>query len=250
MIIKQAVVDRRRVTWRSVPNLQSVPDTDESSLDLVNEAIDGRGNRSGPELDVETVLAWLNKQEDPVRGLLAEALSADMERVREQAREQGLAAGHGEGLERAAIGAQRLIDVLGLLARESKGQFEHECEVLQGSVVTVVEAVLRKIAGPLLASESAVVGATLEVLRQCTHGLDLRIFVSAADLLILEAARPQLTLALGQRPFELLPDDDLVAGGCRVEGSLGVVDGSLALQCEELCALLRDARGQRDGVQT
>jgi len=104
-------------------------------------------------------------------------LSGDVERVREQAREQGLAAGHGEGLERAAAGAQRLIDALGSLARESKAQFEHECETLRGSVVTIVEAVLRKIAGPLLASERAVVGATLEVLQQCTHGLNLKIFV-------------------------------------------------------------------------
>jgi len=249
MIIKQAVMDQRRVNWRSVTNLQPVPDADESPPDPLHEAIDGRSNRSGAGLDVEAVLAWLDEQEDPVRERLAEVLSSDVERLREQAREQGLAAGHGEGLERAAAGAQRLIDALGSIARESKAQFEHECEALRGSVVTIVEAVLRKIAGPLLASERAVVGATLEVLQQCTHGLNLKIFVCPADLPVVEAARPQLALALGQRPFELLPDEDLVAGGCRVEGSLGVVDGSLALQCEELCALLRDAREQREGLR-
>ena len=248
MIIKDAPVSARRVAWRSPRSpvaLAIMPAPDSKSSQETNDA----------RMSVDEVATWLATQGEATRAAvahelareLARELEPELENVRRWAYEAGLGEGRVQGLRQAQEQERQQLEVVAALSTECEQHFKVELERLQNFGITLVEEVVRKIAGPLLGSREAIVGAVTQVLARLPQERELCVGVSAEDLPVLESRREQLARALGERALRFRADDRVRMGGCIVESRMGVLDGRVELQLAEFCKLIRAEKNQQSG---
>jgi flagellar assembly protein FliH len=190
-------------------------------------------------LTLDIVLRWLEERDGVTRSRVAEALAEDIESVRATAREEGTAAGTAAGLAAAERRTQSAIAALEKMAQEAETAFQAELTTLSEACADVVCAALAKIAGPLLETREAALGAVLEVLNRVKDDREIRILVGVADLEALQAAEEQIAAAFGTRSFSLIADPRVKSGGCIVETSLGTLDGRFEIQWSALWDVLK-----------
>ena len=193
-------------------------------------------------LTFEAVAAWLAVQDEPTRNACASILSDELTNVHETARNDGRALGEAQGREQAQQENQRLLDGLAVIARAAEEELSREQSRLADLCAEIVGEAFAKIAGPLLSTRKAAVGAVTEVLRRVKEGRDLVVRVSPIDLPILQKEETRLAAAVPGRALKLVADARIELGGCIVESSLGTLDGRLDVQLRELYATLRAAR--------
>lgn len=193
-------------------------------------------------LTFETVAAWLAVQDEPTRTACASILSDELTHVHETARTDGRALGEAQGREQAQQACQRVLDGLAAVAKAAEEELTRERSRLADLCAEIVGEALAKIAGPLLSTRKATVGAVTEVLRRVKEGRDLAVRVSPADLPILQHEEKRLAAVVPGRALKLVADARIELGGCIVESSLGALDGRLDVQLRELYATLRAAR--------
>lgn len=161
------------------------------------------------------------------RALLTAAEDADATVSR--AREEGLAAGRKESVERADARTRLLQDALGRAVKA----FETRLDVLDGLSPALVRAALEKLLGDATnwtALSEAMVARHLGTLRRssvvsvCVSPEDYR---DAGDLRGLEVGGHRIVL-----------DPQLRAGACRIECKLGQLDLDVRQQWSELASLL------------
>jgi len=193
-------------------------------------------------LTFEAVAAWLAVQDEPTRNACASILSDELTHVHETARAEGHALGEEQGREQARQSCQRVLDGLMAVARAAEEELTQERSRLADACAEIVGEALAKIAGPLLSTRKAAIGAVTEVLKRVKEGRDLVVRVSPADLPILQQEEQRLAAVVPGRALQLVADARIELGGCIVESSLGTLDGRLDLQLRELYATLRAAR--------
>jgi flagellar assembly protein FliH len=192
--------------------------------------------------------------------LIVAAAQEEAERIKRDARLEGFAQGRTEGLARGtqegtAEGRQRahaehsaalqeLSRVLTLLIEQldrSRQELEAAAvrEVL-GLAVAIAERVTKRqgVLDPRVA-----VANVSEALKLVIHGSDVRIAVHPDQKAILEEALPSLRAQWsGLKHVELLADETLTPGGCRLYTTQGEVDGDLDGQLRRIVAdLLPDS---------
>jgi flagellar assembly protein FliH len=188
----------------------------------------------------DAVAKWL--EQDEARQQITEYLAQDLDRVRAEARAEGLAAGKSEGLAHARALSQSVIDTLGSLVSRAEVAFEAESAELATHCAEIVCAAMAKIAGPVLRMREAALGTVLEVIRQVKDDRELTIRVSEHDLPGLRESREDIERACAGRRFTLVADPKVDAGGCIVESALGSLDGRFDVQLRGLCETLRAAK--------
>jgi flagellar assembly protein FliH len=193
-------------------------------------------------LTFEAVAAWLAVQDESTRNACASILSDELTHVHETARAEGRALGEEQGREQARQSCQRVLDGLTAVARAAEEELTQERSRLADVCAEIVGEAFAKIAGPLLSTRKAAVGAVTEVLKRVKEGRDLVVRVSPADLPTLQQEEPRLAAVVPGRPLKLVADARIELGGCIVESSLGTLDGRLDVQLRELYATLRAAR--------
>jgi flagellar biosynthesis/type III secretory pathway protein FliH len=193
-------------------------------------------------LTFEAVAAWLAVQDEPTRNACASILSDELTHVHETARIDGRALGEAQGRDQAQQACQRVLDGLAAIAKAAEEELTQEHSRLADLCAEIVGEALAKIAGPLLSTRKAAIGAVTEVLRRVKEGRDLAVRVSPADLPILQQEEQRLAAVVPGRALKLVADARIELGGCIVESSLGALDGRLDVQLRELYATLRAAR--------
>lgn len=193
-------------------------------------------------LTFEAVAAWLAVQDEPTRNACASILSDELSCVHDAARIDGRALGEAQGREQAHQACQQILDGLAAIARAAEEELAREQAKLADLCAEIVGEVFAKIAGPLLSTRKATVGAVTQVLRRVKEGRDLAVRVSPSDLPILQQEETRLAAAVPGRALKLVADARIELGGCIVESSLGALDGRLDVQLRELYATLRAAR--------
>jgi flagellar assembly protein FliH len=202
-----------------------------------------------PPISLEAVLAWLSTRDEATRRALAAHLDPEIEDLRHVARKEGFAAGQAQGLSESRAQLQSVYDSLEVLVGSAGAAFEREAETLAGQCTDVVCEVLAKIAGPLLSTREAALGAVLGVIRRLQDGREIVIRVNAADLPMLQAAEPALAEVLGGRKFSIVADGNLLAGGCIVDSTLGSLDARFDIQLAAALETLRAARPRTEDPQ-
>jgi flagellar biosynthesis/type III secretory pathway protein FliH len=176
-------------------------------------------------------------------------LASDVTHIYETAKSDGFAAGQTAGAEAAQKNSRAEIEKLRDLAKAAELAYADDEEQLQAICVDVVAAALGKIAGPLLASELAAVGAVEEVLRRVKDGREITIRVARDDVAVMRKFESDLVDVLQGRKFEIVADGRVELGGCIVETKTGSLDGRLEVQLRELYETLRLAKlSAREGM--
>lgn len=195
-----------------------------------------------PRLDSELVRAWLAQQDDAVRREVARELAPDIAAEYAASRTQGWQEGRDEAATKASAEREAHAATLAQLAVELRSVAERQETALAASCVEIVLEVLKKIAGPALATPEAIEGAVTQILRRVKDATEVVIRVRPTELETLELARPALVQALGDAQLTLVADRRVQLGGCIVESKLGNLDGRLEVQLAELCETLRSAK--------
>ena len=205
-----------------ISNLPSSERVELESLDLV---------KLGPYL----LLLYAHESgETLVKDALAQA-----DRIREQSRLEGAAEGREEG-KREALPATVAFANAGqaLIVFEEQMIVHYTTEIVRLALEIAEKIVLRTVT-----AEPEMVAAVLYRARQeVTDARHIRVHLNAADYQLLAQMRPDL-LTMGNdggRSIEIVVDEELNRGGCRLETEIGVVDATVPTQLAELRRQLLD----------
>jgi flagellar assembly protein FliH len=201
---------------------------------------------SPPPLSLESVVAWLGRCDDASRTGLATYLATDIEDLRLEAQTDGFEAGRAQGMQEARAHMEESVTLLQSAARAAETALAAESAELADLCADIIVEALTKIAGPLLTTREATVGAVVQILKRVTDECELTIKVSHADLPVLQGMEDTLRRALGGRKFSLAADDSISLGGCVVGSQLGTFDGRVEVQLAGLLESIQVARTSRE----
>ena len=160
----------------------------------------------------------------PLGGAAAAMLptAGQLERLHQQAHEEGYAAGHREGSARAAAEAERLHQVVTALTEESRRFDQRLADELLGLALAISRQVLRQALNVhpelILASVNEVLGQ-LPLSNQRAH-----LVLHPEDAALVRAS---LGERLRQSGWEIIENAQLSRGGCRLEASECDIDATL-----------------------
>ena len=148
--------------------------------------------------------------------------AGQLERLHQQAHEEGYAAGHREGSARAAAEAERLHQVVTALTEESRRFDQRLADELLGLALAISRQVLRQALNVhpelILASVNEVLGQ-LPLSNQRAH-----LVLHPEDAALVRAS---LGERLRQSGWEIVENAQLSRGGCRLEASECDIDATL-----------------------
>ena len=194
------------------------------------------------ELTFEAVAAWLAVQDETTRKACASVLSTEITQVFAEARAEGMDAGRKAAERAAQMDVEARLALLGELSDAAETAYALECKQLELICVDVITESFANIAGPMLRSQEAALGAVQQVLKRVRDEREITIRVSRDDVAILQQHQPELADALSGRKFQIVADGRIELGGCIVETRLGSFDGRFEVQLRELYETLRLAR--------
>lgn len=192
------------------------------SLDLVN---------LGPYL-------LLLQAHEHVEKLTSDA-QAQADTIREQSRLTGAAQAREEAKQEtlpAAVAFANAGQALIVFEQQMIARYTPE-------MVRLALEIAEKVVHRVVAAEPEIVAAVLERARQeVNEARHICIRLNPKDRELLADIRPDL-LTLGHdagRVIEVVPDEDLTRGGCRIETEIGMIDATLPTQIAELRRQLLD----------
>jgi flagellar biosynthesis/type III secretory pathway protein FliH len=201
---------------------------------------------SPPALSIESVVAWLGRGDDASRTKLAAYLAPDIENLRFEAQTDGFEAGCAQGMQEARARMEESVALLQSATRAAQTALAAESAQLSDLCADIIVEALTKIAGPLLSTREATIGAVVQILKRVKEECELIIKVSHADLPLLQGMEDSLRRALGGRKYSLAADDSISLGGCVVGSQLGTFDGRIEVQLAGLLESIQVARAARE----
>jgi flagellar assembly protein FliH len=196
-------------------------------------------------MTLAAVCEWLERQSPETRATVARVLASDLTALQAAAQAEGFEVGKAYAIRELTERASSSLSALGRMASAAENAFALEATQLADSCADIVTEVFLKLAGPLLSTREAALGAVLAVLQRVKDEREVTIRVSEVDLPLLRTHEGTLREILGSRAWTLTADSRVSAGGCLVESSIGTLDGRLEAQLGKLCETLRVAKAAR-----
>ncbi|HWM69330.1 MAG TPA: FliH/SctL family protein [Steroidobacteraceae bacterium] len=194
----------------------------------------------------ESIVDWLEHSDGLSRASVAKYLASDIESLRLEAHADGFESGCAQGLQETRTRMEASAALLDSAVRAAKAALEAESAQLADLCADIIVAALTKIAGPILTSREAAVGAVVKILERVKDECELLIKVNHSDLPVLQELEGTLRRALGGRQFSIAADDSISLGGCIVGSQLGTFDGRVEIQLAGLLESIRGARQSRE----
>ena len=148
--------------------------------------------------------------------------AAQLERLQQQAHEEGYAAGHREGSDKAANATARLQQIVAALAAESQQLDQRVANDLLGLALAIAKQVVRQ---ALKLRPEVILVLVNEVLGQ------MPLSHQRARLMLHPEDAALVCLALGDRlkqsGWEVVQDAEISRGGCRLEATECEIDATL-----------------------
>ncbi|HUX24160.1 MAG TPA: flagellar assembly protein FliH [Burkholderiales bacterium] len=157
--------------------------------------------------------------------------AAQLERLHQQAHEEGYAAGHREGSARAAAETLRLQQILAALAEESRQFDQRVADELLGLSLRIAKQVLQQ---ALKLRPEVIVPLVNEVLGQLPLARQRACLILHPE----DAALVRLALGerLGQSGWDIIENAEISRGGCRLEAAECEIDASLERRWQRVTA--------------
>jgi flagellar assembly protein FliH len=203
---------------------------------------DSRPEPLRPALTVSEVCAWLMGEGEVARRTCASQLAPELDDLRAAARVEGYADGHAAAMREVEKQHAGALDRLAVVVRAFEVASERATEDLTNTCAAIVAEAFAKLAGELLVTPAATLGAVRSVLGRVRDGRHYTVYVHPSALAAVEAERGDLQAAIGNATIDLQGDAGLSSGGCRVESDLGTLDAAFDVQLQALIETLRAAR--------
>jgi flagellar assembly protein FliH len=157
--------------------------------------------------------------------------AAQLERLHQQAHEEGYAAGHREGSERAVAEGLRLQQIVAALTGESQQFDQRVADDLLGLALALSKQVLRQ---TLKLHPEVILAVVNEVLGQMPLSHQrARLILHPEDATLVRAA---LGERLKQSGWEIIQNAEISRGGCRLEAAECAIDATLERRWQRVVA--------------
>jgi flagellar assembly protein FliH len=170
---------------------------------------------------------------------LSAAACADAEKLRDAAVKEGVSQGREEGQQEVLPSAVAFANAGQALIVFEERMISHYAPEMVRLALAIAEQIVHK----AVAEDPTIVASVLEQARQeVLDARHIRIRLNPADHRVLAELRPDL-LRLGNdhgRVIEVVADEELSRGGCRLETEIGVVDATVPTQIAEVRRQLLD----------
>jgi flagellar assembly protein FliH len=183
---------------------------------------------SSPAMPKEQLTAYqrweLDSFDAPKTGPTAAILptAAQLERLHQQAHDEGYAAGHREGGERAAVEALRLQQIVAAMSEQSQQFDQRVADELLGLGLAIARQVLRQ---ALTLRPELILAVVNEVLGQMPLSHQrARLILHPEDAALVRAS---LGERLKQSGWEIIENAEISRGGCRLEAAECDIDATL-----------------------
>jgi flagellar biosynthesis/type III secretory pathway protein FliH len=193
---------------------------------------------------VEEVCVWLMGEGEAVRRACASQLAPELEKLRAAASAQGYAEGQAAAVREVKERHSGALERLRAVVQAAEVATEKVTEDLTNTCAAIVAEAFAKLAGELLVTPAATVGAVRSVLGRVRDGHRYIVYVHPSLLPVVQAEYADLQAVIGNASFEVQGDAELSCGGCRVECDLGTIDASFETQLHSLFEMLRAANTQ------
>ncbi|NLW07556.1 MAG: hypothetical protein GX039_06215 [Clostridia bacterium] len=233
----QPVKGEQLVPLRVLPAPEPASDKDEAAVKM-----------SAAE-EAAALLARSRKEAERIK---QEALKARQQAI-EEGRAAGEARGYQEGLERGRQEAEALRQEATALREEARQVLEQAQHVYRETIAAaetdIMELALtvaRKIIGQEVSQRpEVIVEITRQAILQVTGGQTYVIYAGPEEADVLRQRQEELLAeaAPGAR-LQVIADPGLKGGGCRVETENGFIDASIDTQLEAVKKILRDGTSQ------
>ena len=216
-------------------------------LGVVDTALpESRPEPLRPALTVSEVCAWLMGQGEVTRHACARELAPELDKLRKAARAAGYADGHAAAMQEVAERHSGSLENLAAIVRAAEVAGERAADELTNTCAAIVAEAFAKMAGELLTTPAATLGAVRSVLDRVRDGRRYFVYVHPSTLAAVEAEHANLQAAIGDAALDVQGDAGLSSGGCRVESDLGSINAAFDVQLLALIEMLRAVHTQRE----
>ena len=199
-----------------------------------------------PALTVSEVCAWLRGEDEVARRACASELAPELEELRKAARAEGYADGRAAATREVEERHTEALESLAAVVRAAEVARERAADELTNTCAAIVAEAFAKMAGELLTTPAATLGAVRSVLDRVREGQRYTVYVHPSALAAVETERANLQAAIGDAALDVQADAGLSSGGCRVESDLGSINAAFDVQLLALIEMLRAAHTQRE----
>lgn len=175
----------------------------------------------------------------------AESILADtrqqMDDMREQARQEGIALGREEGLSQAQEEIERIETELAERKKQQEQEYEKMIQETEGHYVEILCSLIRKLTGVIISDRRDVI---LHLIRSGIADMEpakrYTIRVCAEDLLYIESNKEDIQEKTGiTGTLEVQEEKGLLEGECIIETDTQMIDCGFQTQLENLITTLR-----------
>jgi flagellar assembly protein FliH len=170
--------------------------------------------------------------------IISEAKS-EADTIREQSRLSGVAQGREEAKQEVLPGAVALANAAQALIVFEEQMITRYTPEMVRLALEIAEKIVHKV----VTAEPETIASILDGARQeVTEARRIRICLNPRDYELLAEIRADLLMLRGDagRTIEVVADEELTRGGCRLETEIGIVDATLPTQISELSRYLLD----------
>lgn len=199
-----------------------------------------------PQADDETAVELVEEIDEAPKPFTVE----ELEQIREEAYNEGFAAGERDGFHSGQLKAQqearvrldaRMGEIEALMSQLMHPMHEQD-EQIEDMLLKLVETMVRQVIQRELITDSSQI---VKVLRKALKALpmgagNIRIYLNPADFEAVKALRER-----HEESWRLLEDDALLPGGCRVETEHSQVDATLETRLAQIIEQLFDERREQ-----
>ena len=193
---------------------------------------------------VETALP--EPRPEPLRSALTVSEVCELEKLRKTAHAEGYADGHTAATREVEERHTAALESLAAVVRAAEVARERAADELINTCAAIVAEAFAKMAGELLTTPAATLGAVRSVLDRVRDGQRYTVYVHPSALAAVEAEQANLQAAMGDAALDVQGDAGLSSGGCRVESDLGTINAAFDVQLLALIEMLRAAHTRRE----
>jgi flagellar assembly protein FliH len=185
----------------------------------------------------DTLMVQAEKEADSIRlKARADGLAAGRVDGLKKGLEEGKASGHGQAM---ADGAKRMADLFTTLSAIAQTLDKHRRDLVSAGIDEVVQlslSIARKVTKRQAALDPAVLKANLaDAMRLAVQAADVRILVHPSQRQLIDDELPAVKLNWPDlKHVDLVPDESVEPGGCRLITNRGTVDAQIETQLERI----------------
>jgi len=173
-------------------------------LGVVESALpEARREPLRPALTVSEVCAWLMGEGEVARRACASELAPELEELRKAARAEGYADGRAAAMREVEERHTEALESLAAVVRAAEVARERAADELTNTCAAIVAEAFAKMAGELLTTPAATLGAVRSVLDRVRDGRRYTVYVHPSTLAAVETERANLQAAIGDAALDV-----------------------------------------------